>query len=1199
MNLLLPFRHRSFLAAASVLVAVVCAALPQEKPGVPAQSAAKPQRPAEASAEAIRLNNLGVAYMNQQRMEQGLKNFQEALARAPALTTARLNQGIALLSLQRLEPAREALLEVTRREPGRVRAWYNLGLLYRNLGEAEKALEAFEQAVKLAPDDADTHYFIGLLHTQLQQYEKAIAALQRALALNPLHVSAEFGLARAYQRAGDSAKSREHLVRFQKLTQEKLGSPMSLVYGDQGPLSLAEDVAGAASSVPPAIPVKFVSVPAAESGLRFVHSGLRSPEIRPDPVSKRASPHGEPAYVEGSGACFFDYDNDGRSDLFLVNAGQDAASVLYHNVGGRFVDVTRETGMEVRGLGMACTAGDYDNDGWTDLAVTLSDRVILLRNDGKGHFQDVTRAAGIRPDPCPGAALFLDFDHDGDIDLYLTGCAVSHVGGKFRRPDGGEYDLRNVLWRNNGNGTFTDWTEAAGLEGPELGFMAVAADFNNDRAVDLLISDDLRGGAHLNENMPPLLLLNPREGHFKPVRPWKSFGRGETRAAAIFDFNKDGWMDVAFTHTNSPSITLWRNLDGKNFAGQRLPYRTSEWEASLGLAVLDCDNDGWLDLAGVIGDASDPSDTGHVILLRNEGAGFRDVSEETGLSRIKLTNPRSLITADVDGDGDTDLLITQNGGPPVLLRNDGGNKNNWLRISLRGLADNKSAIGTKVEVFAGALWQKFEVQSSSGYLGQSATDILVGLGGERQADIVRLLWPTGVLQDEIEIPARKTEAITEIDRRGSSCPILFAWNGSRYEFIADAIGPGIVGHWVAPGERNIPDPTEYLKVPGESVRPRDGRLSFRFIEPMEELVYLDRVRLLAVDHPAGVEVHPNERFAAVPPFPEFKVISSRDARPPLGAWDDRGQNVLPELLERDRRYVTGFADAPFKGFAETHWVELDLGSVNTSVPLRLLLHGFTDYFTATSVYAAHQAGVTATVPYVEALDASGRWQRVVDDMGFPAGLARTMVADLTGRLPAGTRRIRIVTNLKIYWDQISVDTSPEGISVRLTEAPLTQAALGFRGYPREVRGNPSADITYDYEQVSLTGPYARASGNYTRYGGVRSLLTRADDKFVIFGSGDEVALEFDPGGLPPLPRGWTRDFFFYVDGFSKDMDFYAAHADTIEPLPFHAMDRYPYPETTHYPGGKSHHDYLLNFNTRPISGRSAPGFRFDFPNKRR
>ncbi|MBI1740501.1 MAG: hypothetical protein HYR57_06425, partial [Candidatus Koribacter versatilis] len=216
-----------------------------------------------------------------------------------------------------------------------------------------------------------------------------------------------------------------------------------------------------------------------------------------------------------------------------------------------------------------------------------------------------------------------------------------------------------------------------------------------------------------------------------------------------------------------------------------------------------------------------------------------------------------------------------------------------------------------------------------------------------------------------------------------------------------------------------------------------------------------------------------------------------------------------------------------------------------------------------------------------------------------AGLARTMVADLTGRLPAGTRRLRIVTNLKIYWDQILIDTTEAGIPVRLTEAPLVEATLGFRGYPREVRGAPPADIRYNYDEVSRTGPYARASGNYTRYGDVRTLLGGADDRFAVFGSGEEVALEFDPAGLPRLPPDWKRDYFFYVDGFSKDMDFYAAHAYTVEPLPFHTMGRYPYPDTTRHPDERLFLDYLLDFNTRLDSGRGVPSYRFDFPTKRR
>jgi hypothetical protein len=363
---------------------------------------------------------------------------------------------------------------------------------------------------------------------------------------------------------------------------------------------------------------------------------------------------------------------------------------------------------------------------------------------------------------------------------------------------------------------------------------------------------------------------------------------------------------------------------------------------------------------------------------------------------------------------------------------------------------------------------------------------------------------------------------------------------------------------------------------------------------MEEVVYLDQVRLIAVDHPLDVDIYPNERFASAPPFPEFKVIASRGAHLPVSARDDSGRDIGNELRGRDRRYVTGFRSLPFTGFAELHGIELDLGAWNQGQPLRLLLHGLIDYFTATSVYAAHQAGIEAIPPYLEAQDAAGKWQRVVDDLGFPAGLARTMVADLTGRVPAGTRRVRIMTNLKIYWDQVLIDTTPDANFTRLSEVPLAAATVGFHGYPREVRGEPSSDIRYVYEEVSRTGPYARHAGNYTRYGDALELLTAADDRFAILGSGDEVQLEFDPLPLAPLPAGWTRDYFFYADGFAKDMDFYAAHGYTVEPLPFHAMRGYPYQGAESYSREGTYLQYQLEMNTRQVSGRGASSYRFDY-----
>ena len=258
------------------------------------------------------------------------------------------------------------------------------------------------------------------------------------------------------------------------------------------------------------------------------------------------------------------------------------------------------------------------------------------------------------------------------------------------------------------------------------------------------------------------------------------------------------------------------------------------------------------------------------------------------------------------------------------------------------------------------------------------------------------------------------------------------------------------------------------------------------------------------------------------------------------------------------------------------------------------MHGETEYFTATSVYAAHQAKIEAIAPYVEALDVHGKWVRVVDDMGFPAGGPRTMTPDLTGRLPIGTRRIRIRTNLQVYWDSILIDRSPQDGKVRLTPVPLASANLDFYGHPRQIEDRPPGNVKYVYEEVSPTGPFARQAGAYTRYGDVLPLLTSFDDRYAVFGTGDEIALEFDPARLPTLPSGWTRDYFFLVNGYEKDMDFYAADGFSVEPLPFKSMRGYPYP-ANNYPLDRDHMEYLLEYNTRHVSGNEAPGYAYRYP----
>ena len=1098
------------------------------------------------SAEALRQNSLGVAYLNQQKPAEGQKYFERALAADPQFAAAKMNLGISFLGQQKIEQARAALEEASASLPQDPYAWYNLGLAYKDAGDQEKAIAAFQHVEKIVPEEPDAFYFEGFMNAQLQRYDEAIAAFKKALAIAPLHASAQFGLARAYQRKGDADSAREGMKRFQKITTEHLGAPFGAGYGDQGKFSLAEFVHGTAIVAPKEIPVHYTQ----------------------EPLAKRITP----ASILGpsAGACFMDYDGDGKPDLFLVGVGEGKSRLL-HNLGdGKFEDVTEKAGLGGLGAGLGCAAGDFDSDGHTDLAVCETGGVRLFHNDGEGKFQDVTEKVGIRREKGCVAATFVDYDHDGDLDLYLT------------MAPGGETP-KNKLWRNNGNSTFTDVSEESGMGLDATGGGVAMTDFNNDRAIDFVVA----GGAH-----GAAIFLNPREGKFNAL-PGINFAKeGLPPAVGViaFDFDKDGWMDLAFTHAGPPGLTLWRNVAGKKL--ERVPLPDLGWRRGWGLMALDYDNDGWVDLAAVGESASG----GEIRLLRNLGdAGWADVTKKVQLDSVKLNKPATIALADLKNNGSPDLIVTQTEGGPILLENVGANKNNWMQIDLKGLNDNKNGIGTKVEIFAGGLYQKWEATGASGYLSQNAPAFIAGLGSEKATDVVRLLWPTGVPQDEVNLESRKVQSINELDRRGSSCPVLFSWNGREYEFIADMIGPAVVGHWVAPGERDVPDPDEYLKVPAKSVQLKNGMLSFRFLEPMEETVYLDQVRLLAIDHPANIEVNPNERFVSAPPFPEFRVIATQNARTPVGAWDDRGRNVLPLIAKRDRKYITQFDGLPYTGFAKLHWLELDLGKWDAAKPLRLILDGYTDYFTATSMYAADQAGIKVIAPYLEAQDAQGKWVRVVDDMGFPAGLERTMVTDLSGKIPAGTRRIRIVTNLKIYWDAVRIDQTPEVKKLHVNELPLATADLEFLGYPKEIRLHPASDTVYSYAQRSATGPYARAAGNYTRYGDAKVLLSASDDKFAVFASGEGVKLEFDPRHLPKLPANWVRDYFFYADGFEKDLDFYAANAFTVEPLPRHGLFSYPYPEGRDYPLDADHLGYQLEYNTRSRSDKLPGNLRYIYP----
>lgn len=1099
---------------------------------------------------AIRLNNVGVALMNQQLAEKALAKFDEALQKDPGLTTAELNKGIALLSQQKLKEAETVLNHVASLEANNPRVWYNLGLVHRGEARNEEGITDFKKVISIDPNDADAHYFLGSLYLQAQQYEPAATEFEAALKINRFHASSEFGLARSLQRLGKAEESRVHFKAFEHLTREKIASPITSIYGEQGRYSLAQEVFLPEPNVGPMIPVNFVS-----SAAETKTSGEKS---------------------SGS-VCQIDIDGDGRPDIVVLGNGDPAVQVFLNQGGAKFKETSAgQYGLALKGRAVSCAVGDFDNDGRADLAIALEDRLELFKNSADGKFVDVTKDSGIESLNVPAGMLFVDFDHDGDLDLFVAGRAIN-VEGKTK-----EGSTNNVLWRNNGNGKFTNWTTQSGVEGENATVEAVLSDLNNDRSVDLLVT----GAAS------PMFYANQREAKFT-ASPLLDSSLSPTLGAVVFDFDKDGWMDVAFTHIGKPGVSLWKNLEGKKFERVSLPV---DGEKGWGVTAVDFDNDGWIDLAVVVETAKGAE----VRLLRNQGAqGFVDVTKNVGLDNAHIEGARGVIASDIDGDGDSDLLVSRADGPPVVLRNDGGNKNHSFRISLKGLADNKSAIGTKVEVFADGLWQKWEVGGASGYLGQGSSEILAGLGTHDRVDVLRMLWPTGVLQDEIDVAIANPPAFTELDRRGSSCPTLFAWDGKKYQFISDVIGAAVVGHWVSPTERNVADPDEWVKVDGSQLKARNGRFSLRFGEPMEEVNFIDQLRLVAVDHPEGNDVYPNERFVSAPPFPEEKTIMTSAPHQLAGAWDDLGRDVRAVLEYRDHNYVRDFKNIQYAGYANMHKLTLDLGPWTETNPLRLYMHGFIEYFTATSMYAAWQAKIDPIAPYVEAQMPDGTWNRVIDDMGFPAGLPRTIFVDLTGKLPAGTRKIRIGTNLQIYWDQILVDNGPEKNTARVTELPLVGADLQFRGYPEQIDGKTPGDLTYVYERASKTGPFSHERGNYTRYGNVTELLKGVDDHYVIFGSGEDVDAEFSAAPLPLLPKGWKRDYFFYAYGYVKDMDFYEASPFTVNELPFRKMTSYPYPSNEHYPDDADSVDYRLNWNDRFDSGEeTSTGYGFHYEARR-
>lgn len=711
-----------------------------------------------------------------------------------------------------------------------------------------------------------------------------------------------------------------------------------------------------------------------------------------------------------------------------------------------------------------------------------------------------------------------------------------------------------IVWNHGGI------SGAPGLAGIRNVVSAAAGDYNNDGLADLCVLTD----------EGPLLFLNVK-GTFQ--RSTQVLPPGAFEKAVWLDYDHDYDLDLLLLGEKS---VLLRNQGSAGFAdrtkdfpfvpGHALDAVLTRWRAdskAFDLAVSYVDRPGVLyhdQLAGKYVANELPELAKGAQWLRAE-----DVNRDSWLDLVTsagtLLNWRGQWKLDPGSRADGSIPSDR----PAL-----GTK--YIRISLAGVKNLKLAYGAEVEIKAGASYQKKKYEG---------VPVVFDLGGRAEADTVRISWPNGLIQNETKQPAGKTYVYKEAQRLSGSCPMIWSWNGREFEFITDVLGVAPLGASSGDGKYFATDHDEYVQIPADALKPADGEYEVRVTEELSEVSYLDQFELTAIDHPAGVDIFTAERWKS-PPFAEFHLYGASRRIYPTRALDQEGHDVRANLRARDRRYVDTFRRDQF-GVAQMHNLDLDFGGAAKYNRAVLILNGWVDWADGSTFLAAAQEGKGGLIPpYLQVRNPRGEWQTVIDDMGMPDGKPKTISVDLTGKFITSSRQVRIVTNICVYWDEIFLAEDSGNPLATLTPVPVNSADVRFRGFSdSKISVDRKQPEQFFYRTVTPTSYWNPTPGNYTRYGDVKDLVDAADDRFVIMGAGDELRLRFDASSLPPIRAGWKRDFLLKVDGWAKDRDANTAFSQSVAPLPFHAMTRYPYPPGEAYPGDAGHEEYQKRYNTRP------------------
>lgn len=757
-------------------------------------------------------------------------------------------------------------------------------------------------------------------------------------------------------------------------------------------------------------------------------------------------------------------------------------------------------------------------------AIAFGDQVIYW--DGSGPSLGGKRIALVSGTQNVAAG---DYDNDGLIDLCVVGTNSA------------------VLLKNTASG----WKL---IPLPVSGGFAkcVWMDYDHDYDLDLVLLGDRQ-----------VLLRNQGSAGFADRSADFPFAGNSVVDAVVTRVVPDTrGFDLIVSYAEGGAALYRDQLLGK-YSREPLDYLPSGARA---LSVGDVNQDGTLDLVFSLGDRVMLSLGGQtakaVAGVRGRGV-IADLRNDGWLDVVAAT-----AAVDLNGDGKTDLVEETATGwvekinlTPLTAR--------WLRITLDGVKNLKVAPGAEIELRVAGLYQK---RPYDGF------PLRFGLGKATVADVVRITWPNGLIQNEMKQTAGPALRYKEAQRLSGSCPIVWTWNGREFEYITDVLGVAPLGASAGDGTFFTADHDEYIAIAAEQLKPNaDGILEIRLTEELSEAAYFDQVRLLAIDHPASTRVFSNEKWKG-PPFPEFRLYGVKDAVHAKRALDERGHDVTELLAAKDRRYPDSFARNA-AGVAQSHALTLDFGSAAARNDAILVLHGWVDWADGSTFIASAQEGKALQAPYLQAKNKRGEWVTIIDEMGMPSGKPKTIVVNLRGKFPGTARELRIVTNLCVYWDEIFLSENsapPENI---LTALAPSSATLQFRGFSPSVihpeRKQPEQFSYADPEPVSLWNP---TPGMYTRYGDITPLIRDLDDRLAVMGSGDELRLQFAAPALPPLRAGWRRDYLLHVDGWAKDRDANTAYSQSVTPLPFHAMPSYPYKLGL---GSTAGAEWQREYNTRP------------------